>query len=51
MSAVQLRSKEALKLLQALLNQTNNPKEQSRLCCRAGLCPLLLKNSAPRILT
>ncbi|UXR64199.1 hypothetical protein EZJ49_14120 [Bdellovibrio bacteriovorus] len=44
MSAVQLRSKDALKLLQALLNQTNSPQEFSRLCCRAGLCPLLLKD-------
>ncbi|MBO9667717.1 MAG: hypothetical protein J7501_12995 [Bdellovibrio sp.] len=38
-----LISMDTFKLVNGLLSQDLETKEFARLCCRAGLCPVLLK--------
>lgn len=43
-----LLTAEGLKLFEAVLNNSANAKELARLCCKAGLCPLILRAQRPR---
>ncbi|MFV8257351.1 hypothetical protein ACNQKP_06085 [Bdellovibrio bacteriovorus] len=38
-----LLSVDAMNLLHAMMNKTTDAKELAKLCCRAGLCPLILR--------
>ncbi|CAE78271.1 hypothetical protein AB1A81_15945 [Bdellovibrio bacteriovorus] len=39
-----LLSVDAMNLLPAMMTKTYDTKELARLCCKAGLCPLIFKN-------
>lgn len=39
-----LLSAQAMNLVQALFNKSADSKELARLCCKAGLCPLTLRD-------
>lgn len=43
-----LLTAEGLKLVDAVLNSSVNAQELARLCCKAGLCPVVLRAQRPR---
>lgn len=46
-----LMTAEVLKLTEAVLNKSVSAKELARLCCKAGICPLVLRKQSVRDFT
>lgn len=44
-----LLSAEAMNLLHALFQKTTDAKQLARLCCHAGLCPVILRDKLKEV--